>query len=66
MIGKMLERADRIAGLLREHGGLTVTYSGLIQPVWMTFRQELMKITAGGMNSGYKHRDAAGDGNDLG
>src|SRR3546814_17161633 len=34
MVGKMLEGADRIAGLLRKHDGVTVTYSNLIQPVW--------------------------------
>src|SRR3546814_762838 len=27
MVGKVLERTDRIAGLLREHGGVTVTRS---------------------------------------
>src|SRR5690606_33287926 len=46
MVGKVLERADRIAGFLREHGGVTVTYSTLIQPVWMTNVARLMKITA--------------------
>src|SRR5690606_34229476 len=43
MVGKMLEGADRIAGLLRKHGGVTVTYSTLIQPVWMRFPGVLMK-----------------------
>jgi hypothetical protein len=58
MVGKVLERANGIAGLLREHGGVTVTYSALIQPVWMTYLAELMKITAGGMNAAYKGRAA--------
>ena len=48
--GKVLERTHSIAGLLREHGGVTVTYSTLIQPVWMTNVARLMKITADGMN----------------
>ncbi|BBB08015.1 branched-chain amino acid ABC transporter substrate-binding protein [Sphingopyxis sp. EG6] len=62
----MLERTDRVAGLLRKHGGLTVTYSGLIQPVGMTFRPELMKITAGGMNAVYKRGQDADGGDDWG
>jgi hypothetical protein len=32
----------------------------------MTFRQELMKITAGGMNAGYKRSQDAVGGDDLG
>src|SRR3546814_3721722 len=43
MVGKMLEGADRIAGLLRKHDGVTVTYSTLIQPVWMRFPGVLMR-----------------------
>src|SRR3546814_20286640 len=50
MIGKLLDGSDRVAGLLREHGRVTVTYSGLIQPVWMIFPGVLIKITAIGMN----------------
>src|SRR3546814_12379350 len=37
LVGKLLEGADRIADLLRQHDGVTVTYSTLIQTVWMRF-----------------------------